>query len=303
MNITVQAAQDIGRRKEQQDSFAIANDPEKSFKEHGGLLALVADGMGGLKCGALASRTAADTFIEEYAEKSPDESIEAALNRSIIAANEAVCRVSKENGIEGDCGTTLVATVIHESGIYWTFAGDSRIYLTDGTVLQLLTEDQNYARKLLRAAETGLVDAEVAQTHPQREALTSYLGDSKISEIGSGELKGDIPDGITLLLCTDGLYKFLEEDQILAITQKNHLAIAQELTDATLAQDHASQDNITAVVLQVTRNKKTFNKPVMLKISAIALLILAILIAILYVHSNVVHNMLDITMSRFLSFF
>ena len=249
MNITIDTAQNIGKRNEQQDAFGTSTALSGEFTDHGGVLAVVADGMGGLQGGALASLAAVKTFIESYAGKERSEDIETALKRSIVAANDAVHTTAEENGFGDNCGTTLIAAVLHESGIYWVYAGDSRIYLTDGKALQQLTEDQIYARRLMQAAEKGLVDKELAKTHPQREALTSYLGDKTIDEIGFGALKGSVPKGVTLLLCTDGLYKFLEEGSILEICSKNRLTPAKELIAAALAKGHRSQDNITAVTM------------------------------------------------------
>ncbi|NCB25493.1 MAG: hypothetical protein EOM62_08480 [Bacteroidia bacterium] len=131
-------AQHIGARKEQQDAFGISEISDIEFRSHRGVLAVVADGMGGLAEGGKASRLAVKTFLEAYSRKTVDEIIEKALERSILETNEAVYSLALEMGEKDNFGTTLIAAVAHKSGIYWIYAGDSRIYLTDGQALTQL---------------------------------------------------------------------------------------------------------------------------------------------------------------------
>lgn len=244
-------AQHIGTRKEQQDAFGISDITDNKFLSHGGVLAVVADGMGGLAEGGKASRLAVKTFLEAYSSKTVDETIEEVLERSILETNEAVHSLALELDEKNNFGTTLIAAVAHKTGIYWIYAGDSRIYLTDGQALTQLTEDHVYGRKLQKAAEKGLVDADIALSHPDREALTSYIGDEAISEIGKGFYSGPLPENLSLLLCTDGLFKFISEKRIIACYSENPRVWAQKLIDTVLKEKNPSQDNVTAVCLKV----------------------------------------------------
>ena len=101
--------QHIGTRFEQQDAFAFGDLSDAAFLAHGGALAVLADGMGGLKKGGEAARLAVRVFVDSYLAKSADESMEDALERSIQEANRAVHSFAEEHGLEGSCGTTLVA--------------------------------------------------------------------------------------------------------------------------------------------------------------------------------------------------
>src|SRR5207302_468102 len=105
-------AQHIGARSSQQDSFGFADLDDAAFIAHGGFLAIVCDGMGGMEHGDAASRTAVRAFLEAYKQKTPQESIPAALERSTRFANEQVVQVAREiSRVEG-IGTTLVAAAL-----------------------------------------------------------------------------------------------------------------------------------------------------------------------------------------------
>lgn len=251
MKIFPANAQHIGSRKEQQDAFGISDLSDSLFGSHGGVLAVVADGMGGLAEGGKASLLAVSTFLAAYARKSPEETIEEALGRAILETNEAVHSLAVELQQEGNCGTTLVAAVIHESGLYWVYAGDSRIYLTDGQSLQLLTEDQVYGRRLDQAADRGLIDPETAILHPERESLTSYIGDERINEIGRGFLPGPLPYGASVLLCSDGLFKFLPEERIIGTYSEDPGEWVERLVETVIGENRPGQDNVTTVCLHI----------------------------------------------------
>src|SRR6202451_1592094 len=83
-------AQHIGARRYQQDSLGLADPEDHAFLAHGGFLAVLCDGMGGMEHGDVASQTAVRAVLESYARKTPDESIPAALERSAREANERV---------------------------------------------------------------------------------------------------------------------------------------------------------------------------------------------------------------------
>lgn len=245
--------QHIGARKEQQDAFGFSDLSDVAFVRHGGVLAIVADGMGGLQEGAETSRIAVRAFLESYGGKNTDERIEDALDRSLREANNSVYAFSVERNLEGNCGTTIVAVVVHESGVYWTHAGDSRLYMTDGQSLTPLTEDHIYANNLKKAVEKGLLRQEDALVHPERDALTSYIGDRTIKIVGKGFLKsspdGLPPNGFMLLLCSDGLYKTLSEKEILEVYSPDPEEWARALVKSAIAQKYRFQDNVTVLCL------------------------------------------------------
>ena len=138
MKIIPGNAQHIGTRKEQQDDFGLSDVEDELFLAHGGVFAVLADGMGGHKMGAQASRTAVRVMRQSYENKAPEESVPDALERSLHRANQAVLDMARENDLADDVGTTLVAIVVHDGLLHWISVGDSHLYLfRDGGITQL----------------------------------------------------------------------------------------------------------------------------------------------------------------------
>ena len=104
-------AQHIGARQEQQDAFAFSDPSNKDFLSHGGLLAVVSDGMGGLSNGQQASMSAVRTFLAEYEKKQRNESIPAALHRGLQGAFDVVHQINQGGG---QSGATLVAAAARD---------------------------------------------------------------------------------------------------------------------------------------------------------------------------------------------
>jgi protein phosphatase len=122
-------AQHIGARHSQQDSFGFSDPSNAAFTGHGGFLAIVCDGMGGMEFGDEASRTAVKTFLEAYARKTPEENIPEALERSVREANTQVVELAARLGMKDGVGTTLVAAALHKNSMYYISVGDSGLFL------------------------------------------------------------------------------------------------------------------------------------------------------------------------------
>jgi PPM family protein phosphatase len=110
-------AQHIGNRSSQQDSFGFGDLDDQEFLDHGGFLAVVCDGMGGMEHGDAASHVAVHSFLEAYRRKTPAESIPEALKRSIHEANDRVVEMAHALGAAESVGTTLVAAVLRNKAM------------------------------------------------------------------------------------------------------------------------------------------------------------------------------------------
>src|SRR5690349_13477148 len=110
LSVTPGNAQHQGSRDAQEDSFAFSDLENTAFAAHGGALAVLSDGMGGLASGGPAGAAAVRAFLTRYEIKSPAESIPDALTASMAAANDAVLDVAR--GSSGEAGATLVAAVV-----------------------------------------------------------------------------------------------------------------------------------------------------------------------------------------------
>ena len=258
MRLAAGNAQHAGSREEQQDAFGFSDLSDRELVENAGVAAVVADGMGGLADGDLASKVAVRVFLNSYASKDPAETIPDALLRAIQQANHAVTNLSRETRAGNSLGTTLAAMVMHEDWLYWISAGDSRVYLyRDGRVTRL-TSDHNYAADLEEDVIKGTITREEALHHPDRAALTSYLGCETLPKVDRSIRPFPLQPGDCALICSDGLYRSLSDEEIAATLGKDPHKTCEALVESALAKKLAKQDNVTVVALKCDVERPSF---------------------------------------------
>ena len=222
----------IGGRDTQEDAVLVSEE-----------LFAVADGIGGLQDGDVASRLALDTLDAAFA---ADHSVSGLLN-ACREANGAVWRQATAGGGDAKMGTTLAAVAMtSDAAAVVLHAGDSRVYHFRAGRLDQLTHDHTVVAELIR---TGQLGEEEAQNHPYRYVLTRALGvgpDVEMDHAGIPCQPGD-----RLVLCTDGLFKALSTDDLNTV-----LASEEEPQDSAdrlvaSAVERGSEDNVTALVIDV----------------------------------------------------
>lgn len=248
-------AQHIGARHSQQDSFGFGDPDDAEFVEHGGFLAIVCDGMGGMEYGDAASRTAVRAFLEAYRRKTAEESIPAALMRSVHEANNEVVALATRLGLVEGIGTTLVAAALHDHSMYFISVGDSAIFFATGGELRMVNRPHVFANVLDAAVARGNMSAEDAANHPERESLTSYIGAQRLEEIDRNPEPLAIGDEDAILLASDGLFKTLTIEEMRACCQGPPQTWPDALVERTIAKKREYQDNVTAlsIALQSAR--------------------------------------------------
>jgi protein phosphatase len=248
------AAQYIGDRPEQQDAFRSSDPSDERFVRHGGFLGVVADGVGGGKYGQEAAVTAVNSFLSAYLTKAQGESIGFALERSLKQANEEVLKFGRRVGEEGTCGATLVAGVIHNGSLHWISAGDSRAYLSRAGRLYRLTYDHNVGSLLKEEVAAGTIDSTEADQHPDRENLTSYVGKPEPPNSDGNTEPFPLTPNDRVLLCTDGLYRTLSEDQMASMVVNDPQSSCVRLIREVQQRRVPGQDNTTVMVMMPKRN-------------------------------------------------
>ena len=228
-------AQHIGTRASQQDAFGFSNPFEAEFVAHAGLLAVLADGMGGLAHGDLASRAALAAFLAAYRTKSREESVAAALARSLESANAAVCDLAAKHNASGDLGTTLVAAVLRPEGLEWVSVGDSGLFLFHAGKFTALNTSHVYARDLDARVAAGQITQEAAMDDPQRDALTSFLGLPQLTHIDRSVRPLPLDASDSILLASDGLFKTLAFEEMAAHMRGGVQARCDSLVKAVMA--------------------------------------------------------------------
>ena len=264
MSILPGNAQHIGARSSQQDSFGFGDPDDKAFIAHGGFVAVVCDGMGGLEYGDLASKAAVKTFLEGYRRKTASETIPEALERSVREANTNVVAMAHELGAAESVGTTLVAVVLldDDKQMYFISVGDSGIFQISDGQIQTVNRPHVFANILDGAVARGTMSKEQALLHPERESLTSFIGVDVLDEIDRNVEPWPVSDGDTILLASDGLFKTLTQTEILTTL---HGQVPETWPDAlvaaTLAQQYEYQDNVTVLSVTLQDQPNTLKMP------------------------------------------
>jgi PPM family protein phosphatase len=210
------------------------------------VLVAVADGVSGEAGGEIASRTAIDVTLRTYKESSASWG---SLKRVYRAAQQANIEIHDRALVVTELrrmATTLTAVVVEGGMTYAAHVGDSRLYLIrDQTIVQK-TKDHTVAGERRRM---GLLSAERARSHPERSILTRSLGRELIAAVD--RITFPIAGGDTLLICSDGLYNVLEDEELRsAVTGKDASAACSVLIEAANAR--GTPDNLTVAVVQIT---------------------------------------------------
>ena len=254
MMYDIAAAASKGRRDYQEDAVAI------DFQEHDGPgFVVLADGMGGHEAGDVASTIVVSEFSDILKERLYDEpcevsSIPEILKQATIAANASIASYVARNRDVAGMGTTLLAPVLANGHLYWVSVGDSPLFLFDGENLRQVNEDHSLAPQIDLMVKSGMLDAETARHHPDRNCLTSVLMGREIAKMDCNKPPLELRPGNIVIVSSDGL-QFLSNQEIQDIVKKHRDCRSSELVDALMqaVEDlgDPDQDNISFAVIKV----------------------------------------------------
>jgi protein phosphatase len=230
-------------REDNQDSILL---PDATLPAIPGSLFAVADGMGGYAHGGMASHLALETLFSALHER-PHDKPDKALRRGVEAANIGIYKVAQHIGA-GRMGTTITAAYIMGNLLHLAHVGDSRAYLVRQDKVTCLTTDHTVVGDMVRAR---LLTPEKVRTHAQRSILTRALGMTLFVQPDVEQFKLQNDD--RLILCSDGVWSALQEEEIAHIARQSHAAneLGQKLID--LAIENGTDDNCSTVVLHIHR--------------------------------------------------
>jgi protein phosphatase len=172
----------------------------------------VADGMGGHRAGEVASKAALQLLKSGLNRRlKSGESAEQALVESIKETNRSLFELSAENPEWQGMGTTVTACLKRDGEIMIGQVGDSRAYLLRDKGISQLTEDHSLVQELVKS---GSITEEEAFLHPQRNVLTRAIGIGLVLDVDLFRL--NIQEGDLLLLCTDGLTRYIRQEELLS---------------------------------------------------------------------------------------
>ena len=233
---------DTGRvRSHNEDSFCILSERN---------VFAVADGMGGHNAGEVASQAAIqalDAFFSKGALRKirgNREEIRHFLIKGFHHVNEVVMEMAREDASRSGMGCTLVGCLIDDGHLHTCHVGDARCYIADDQGIEQLTNDHSMRVAYAEKTKTG---NSKDLTSPPRQVITRAIG-FPFSEDPEYHCRKILP-GHRLLLCSDGLWAMVDDEQIhdVLITAEASDQASQKLVQK--ANEAGGTDNITAVVV------------------------------------------------------
>ena len=253
MKIKCYQLSSAGPVRDHNEDFLLFWEPEDFERlQNAGSIAIVADGVGGESNGDKASRLAAETALSVFKEAKPETS---AADLIRLMFDTSAARVFQAAQHDGRMATTLLASLFRHDNATIAHVGDTRAYLIRGGKIKRLTTDHSYTALQVKL---GLLLERNAMTSPHRSTLTRSIGYEPMCHFDittQALMQGDL-----ILQCTDGLYGYVLDDEILEAAVKYHPGEACKRLIA-LAEKRQVSDNVSVQIVQVwdvDRSKTTY---------------------------------------------
>ncbi|EQD75217.1 serine/threonine protein phosphatase [mine drainage metagenome] len=235
------------RERDEDAICLITSSLESEIDRQGEFFCALADGMGGMERGELASKLSISearhigtSMLSK--DLSPAEIVNA-IKRIFQNANEALISYAGRNG-NAKMGTTLVVAYSNGTELYVGNVGDSRLYIFNGGKRSFRTADHSYVQML---TDQGIITEEEAKIHPRKNEMTRAIGleDDPTPDIYRLRLfRGD-----SILLCCDGLWEAYD-DKIMATTLMSNMSCRDSLESMILrANEVDGSDNISGILI------------------------------------------------------
>ena len=234
----------IGDREYQQDRWGTSG----SSTEYG-ILAVVADGMGGLVNSDQVSSTLVESMLDAYApggEEDPQRILRTLLQQAVFSVQSVL------EGNSYQSGSTVISCLIRGGKLSFLSAGDSRLYLWRTGGLIQLNRDHDFAYELNMMLLRGEITEESADSNPRKGALTSFVGKDFPQKLDYNPEPIQLLRGDRLLLCSDGVYRALEERELSRFLRKDAVSAAKSIERSIQKKKLPHQDNFTAIVIQIS---------------------------------------------------
>lgn len=244
--VTVSKLHEIGKRERQEDSLSVS--PEEMLATHG-LLAVLADGMGGLSDGDVVSSRIVSSVMEAFIHE-PVTDAERTLCALLLKANRDVLS-SLEPSQYGKCGSTLAMGLLREGRFHYLSVGDSIICLVRGGQVLRLNRAHIYQNELYLRAVNGDIGLTQCTQSRMSASLVSFLGMESLRYIDLPAEPVDVEPGDRFILMSDGVYNALTKREISDALCGSPEGTAARLKQKIEEKNYAGQDNYTAIVLSV----------------------------------------------------
>ena len=233
----------IGNRPRQEDCCGVL--PMES-----GMLAVVADGMGGLKNGERVSELVVRSMLD-YGQQQQGRTEDGILLPMLQMTNEVVNQTLGPDIYQS--GSTLLAVWVQENGkrFQWVTVGDSRIYLYRGGSLIQLNQEHTYGQELLNMAMQGQISFTEARQSTKKGQLTSFIGMGQLKYVDHSVRPIDTQIGDRILLMSDGVFNAVTDQQLVQVLLQyaDVQSVADQIVCLVKQFNNPKQDNYTAVIL------------------------------------------------------
>lgn len=243
MKFTIYQNSRQGPRQYNQDRLAYSYSKDA-------LLLVMADGMGGHRNGEIAAQLAVKTLTDAFQRLAvPTLSSPAKfLIENIQQVHDMIENVTQEEGFIESPRTTIVVAIIQRGYLYCAHVGDSRLYHFRNGHLLFRTEDHSVVQSLYKK---GMISKDEMATHPYKNKIYNCIGGENTPQIDLSD-RHELLDGDTILLCTDGVWGVIDDQQIKEIIQNNMTIVdaTTELMDSAEFASDEKGDNMSAIGLQ-----------------------------------------------------
>ena len=251
MELTYAELSSPGPVRENNEDFVGSWQPQTlEEKRSRGAVVALADGVGGLHHGEVASRMAVETALATFREATEGKTPQQLLTQMFNAANLAVYDKGMENHGRFRMATTLSIAVFRNDEVVVGNVGDSRVYLVHMGEIRQLSTDHSYVGM---QQKFGLISEQDAKTSEHRSVLTRSVGHEPVIRVDVES--ATVAKGDRVVLCSDGLYTHVADKEIADIVTR--LSPAQACRQlVALAESRGTDDNLSVQVVQVNDIEK-----------------------------------------------
>jgi serine/threonine protein phosphatase PrpC/predicted Ser/Thr protein kinase len=246
LGVVAAVASDVGCvRSINEDAVRLVHPEDPAEMRRVGMLAVLADGMGGHSGGEIASRLAVEAVMRCHAGYGGDP--RSMLIEALRNANRAVYKAAQRDAALNGMGTTCTALVLRQGLAFCAHVGDSRLYLVRTGAIFRMTEDHSAVMEMVRR---GVMTREQAGQHPWKHVIVRALGSRSQVDVASWPQPLGLRADDRFVLCSDGLHDLVTDEELLQAALTAPPVIACERLVA-LARDRGAQDNVSVAVIAV----------------------------------------------------
>jgi serine/threonine protein phosphatase PrpC len=228
-------AQHIGDREEQQDRVGLFTAP----KAPGYMMAILADGMGGLSGGAIAAEQVLRTAQQNFECFSPLTDTVEAMLKTIAQEAHTLIKLSQISSAKEPHSTMVALVITPERSAIWAHVGDSRLYRFDGPNPMERTTDHSYIEKMV---SEGKIKREETKKHRLSNLLVNVLGIRSSELFVTVKRYDGLKPGDAFLLCSDGLWHYFNSIELGAAIAMNPPRLASEMLIKKVRERSAGKD-------------------------------------------------------------